>query len=357
MADQDQQTRAFLMARLQRRPHMQVQDVFKALYQSVFGCEHMLAEESVLTERIRLEAAQGVPGPSAAEPLDGPYSRVHLSALQEGLAPQTLARLFMLSAKHTENAETALTQKLNVFLSCAAEGVLPFDEAAVRNAVQAWRAEGFPALHHSDAFHRHYAPAYRVVLSAYAHYLPLYALIDRLMAAGQRPVIAIDGGCSAGKTTLAAQLQTVYGCNVFHMDDFFLRPEQRTPERYQEPGGNVDRERFLKDVLLPVKTGKPFSFRRFDCGAMRLAPPQAVRPHPLSVVEGVYSLHPALRGHYDATVFLTIGPDLQARRILEREGAQRAPVFMQKWVPLENAYFLACSPQAHSDLVFEPFAG
>ena len=70
--------------------------------------------------------------------------------------------------------------------------------------------------------------------------------IDELMAQKDQVIIAIDGNCTAGKTTLAGMLAEVYDCNVFHMDDFFLRPEQRTPERYAEIGGNVDYERFME---------------------------------------------------------------------------------------------------------------
>ena len=43
------------------------------------------------------------------------------------------------------------------------------------------------------------------------------------------------------------------------MDDFFLRPEQRTEERLKEVGGNVDRERFLEEVARPL-TNKKKSF-------------------------------------------------------------------------------------------------
>lgn len=35
----------------------------------------------------------------------------------------------------------------------------------------------------------------------------------------------------------------------FGLDDFFLRMEQRTPERLREVGGNVDYERFGGDGL------------------------------------------------------------------------------------------------------------
>ena len=68
--------------------------------------------------------------------------------------------------------------------------------------------------------------------------------------------VAIDGRCASGKTTLARALQEKIDCNVFAMDDYFLRPEQRTAERLSEAGGNVDRERFLREILLPVSQRK-----------------------------------------------------------------------------------------------------
>ena len=63
--------------------------------------------------------------------------------------------------------------------------------------------------------------------------------IDELLEQKQQVIIAIDGKCTSGKTTLARQLAESYDCNVFHMDEFFLRPEQRVPERFAEVGGNV----------------------------------------------------------------------------------------------------------------------
>ena len=63
--------------------------------------------------------------------------------------------------------------------------------------------------------------------------------IDALLRDKDFVVVAIDGKCTSGKTTLAARLAEIYDCNVFHMDDFFLRPEQRTPERFAQIGGEV----------------------------------------------------------------------------------------------------------------------
>ena len=83
-------------------------------------------------------------------------------------------------------------------------------------------------------------------------------------------IIAIDGRCAAGKTTLAARLVKELGGDVIHMDDFFLPPALRTPERRSEPGGNVHYERFLTEVLPNLRSGRPFSYRRFDCSRMTL---------------------------------------------------------------------------------------
>lgn len=47
-------------------------------------------------------------------------------------------------------------------------------------------------------------------------------------------ILAIDGRCGSGKTTLAGMIAHRYKAEVIHMDDFLLRQEQRTPERLAE---------------------------------------------------------------------------------------------------------------------------
>ena len=81
----------------------------------------------------------------------------------------------------------------------------------------------------------------------FAGYEELSRKIEAGTAAG-RYIVAIDGRCGAGKSTLAQKLARDLGGRVVCADDFFLRPEQRTPERLAEPGGNLDRERMKSDV-------------------------------------------------------------------------------------------------------------
>lgn len=169
---------------------------------------------------------------------------------------------------------------------------------------------------------------------------PALLLRIRALAAAQpRVLVAIDGRCAAGKTTLAASLQAQLACNVFHMDDFFLRPEQHTPERLRQPGGNVDFERFLTEVLRPLRDGAPVTYRPYDCRTQRLCAPVHAEARPVNLIEGSYSCHPALWDLYDLHVFLSVGPEEQHRRIAARNGEKMLPMFTNVWIPMEETYF------------------
>lgn len=178
----------------------------------------------------------------------------------------------------------------------------------------------------------------------------LYEAIDRLLRKQAQVVLAIDGPCTAGKTTLSTLLKEKYDCAVISMDQFFLRPEQRTPERLSQPGGNVDYERFYQEVLQPLQDAMPFSYFPFSCSTQSLAAPVSVLPSRLCVIEGTYSMHPYFQNPYDLRVFLTADPDLQHARIRQREPWKQER-FFREWIPMETAYFEAFSIKENCDLV------
>ena len=174
--------------------------------------------------------------------------------------------------------------------------------------------------------------------------------IQQLLSEKETIIVAIDGNCTAGKTTLANQLAANYDCNIFHMDDFFLRPEQRTVERFAEIGGNVDYERFNEEILLPLKSGKPFFYRPFDCSIFQLTDPVAVNPKKLNIIEGTYSLHPYFGKVHDLKILLTITTELQRERILQRPAFLHKR-FFEEWIPMENRYFDGFGIPEKCDLV------
>lgn len=179
----------------------------------------------------------------------------------------------------------------------------------------------------------------------------LISHIRRLAEHGAAPILAaLDGRCAAGKTTLANALSERFGWSVVHLDDFFPRPEQRTPERLAEPGGNLDRERVLAEALTPLQAGKGASYRPFDCKTQRFsAVRRIVPPAPVTLVEGAYACHPALWDRYSLRVFLDVDPAEQRRRILARDGPVRLEAFLSRWIPLEEAYFSAYAIRQRCD--------
>lgn len=179
---------------------------------------------------------------------------------------------------------------------------------------------------------------------------PLFEAVRQRLRTNPRVLVAIDGQAAAGKSTLGAALTGALGGNLLHMDDFFLPPSLRTPERLSQIGGNVEYERFLSEVLRPLLAGSAFAYRPFDCQTGTLKAPVAVRPAPLTVIEGAYSRHPAFGDPYDLRVCLLIEPALQRARI-ERRNPQMAQRFFERWIPLENRYLSACGVPESSDFV------
>ncbi|MBQ8178759.1 MAG: phosphoribulokinase [Clostridia bacterium] len=190
------------------------------------------------------------------------------------------------------------------------------------------------------------------MLNEFVSFLPLFAKIDSLLGVG-KTVVAIDGGSASGKTTLAATLSKIYDCNVIHVDDFFLRPEQRTPDRLSEVGGNMDRERLLEEVLIPLSKDLPIRYRKYDCSTMTLGDDILLTKKPLTIIEGAYSMHPDLTKYYDLGVFLDISNMQQRTRIEKRNSAPMAKRFFNEWIPLENLYFEKTCIRERAELVFK----
>lgn len=177
--------------------------------------------------------------------------------------------------------------------------------------------------------------------------------IDELMINNKNLIVAIDGPCGSGKSSLANLLKEKYKANVFHLDDFFLTPELQSESRLKEPGGNVDYERFYQEVILGIKSKKSFTYYRYNCKNNKMEKMEVPGPRPITVVEGSYSFHPYLKDAYDFKIFLTIEPELQRQRILTRNGQERAKVFYNKWIPLENLYFQELDIKAKADIVLD----
>ena len=167
-------------------------------------------------------------------------------------------------------------------------------------------------------------------------------------------IVAIDGRCGSGKSSLAAAIAHTFSCEVVHMDDFYLPPQCRGEDWMDHPAGNMDLERLREQVLEPLRGGRRGEYRPFVCRTGEFGVARALIPGQFTIVEGSYSHHPVLARDYDLKIFLTCTREAQERRILVREQDQmRFARFQQIWMPLEERYFQTFFIQEGADLVLD----
>lgn len=335
----------YVEEQLRLHPATQPQDVIKQCYQAARGAEHLLAD--IARARSYFDQEHAATPADAALPLFEAISdnvcRVNLSAWKATSLPEEwLFRMFV----HTASVPMGGAELLESYIEQAsqASGHLP----GWAETLAAWRSQGMPAVHHSESYRAAEKPAYRIVDRRFQCILPI---LQHLHAAPEIHIIALDGRAASGKTTKAALLNSILDAPVIHMDDFFLPPAMRTPERLAQPGGNVDYERFAQEVLPGLSAGKAFAYRIFDCSTMDFSGKREIVAAPIRIVEGSYAHHPALGDYADLRVFSTIDADEQIARILRRNGEKMAEMFRTRWIPMEETYFSHFSIREKADIV------
>lgn len=342
----------------QRYPAMEVRDYVKLLYQSEFGPGHPVSpEESLeaLGAEFSLAAEESYAPAYAVEALGGGLCRSHLDPrLLTGEDLPLLSRCLTLSSQ-PRGTLAGLWRKLGTLSAMAWSGELPLDPRELELFLSLYDSQGCPPLHHSQSYREAYRPHYRVMDRDLALYAPALLAIDRLLRASDGPIlVAIDGRCASGKTTFAQRAAQLFDqCSVFHMDDFFLPPEKRMPERLAAPGGNVDYERASAELFEPLRRGEAVAHRRFDCHTMTMGEPEGIPFRRLNLIEGSYALHPELRDHASLRVFFTCSPEVQLTRLERRESPESLEKFKERWIPMEESYFGSLAVEKQSDIVVD----
>ncbi|MDX1394718.1 MAG: hypothetical protein R3195_10005 [Gemmatimonadota bacterium] len=151
-----------------RYPLMETADIYKLLHQAVLGSEHAVTDLAGARAWLDREIAELEPGPP--EPLIDPLGaagsvvRIHLRPfLEAGGDPDRLAEAFALTADRVSAGPTDLGCALEAAVAgLATDGAMSAARDLERFAA-ARLDEGYPAVHHSDAFAAAYGPAYRVI--------------------------------------------------------------------------------------------------------------------------------------------------------------------------------------------------
>lgn len=191
---------------------------------------------------------------------------------------------------------------------------------------------------------------------------------DARRAGRSAPIcVALDGASGTGKSTLAnavaSQPDLASVIALIPLDDFFaanipdsawdsFSVEQRLERVFDWP-------RVREDVLLPLRAGRPARWYAFDFVSglqpdgtyRRQSQPSERAPAGIVLLEGAYSLHPALADLMDYAILVEAPVELRRRRLAAREEAEFLRRWHERWDPVEELYFKHVRPRATFDLV------
>jgi len=328
-------------------PLMKPQDYIKLACQSEFGPAHIIKDEAKAVAELEKEW-QTLKGAVRIQPesVGGGLCRFHLTGEYAGrnAAASLLTKLLMLTMEEHRGTQKSFEEKL-AFLET-------LDVPGIKECLEEYRRQGCGFLHHSEAFRDAYSPHYRLIKWEHADYFECLIRICELCRSEAPVIVAIDGRCGSGKTSLAELVAHIFPCNVIHMDDFYLPVEKRGKHWSVVPGGNMDLGRLRDDVLTPIREGKEIRYRPYSCLRRELGNQVVLPSQKLNIIEGSYSHHPDLLESYDLRIFLTCEKEEQERRLREREG-----VYFNEyevwWMPMEERYIESLGIEEEAGLLVD----
>lgn len=168
---------------LSRRPAMQARDLYKLLYQSVRGPEHIISSAQAFRDRLQ-EEWEGLDTPHS-DPLyesirpDGRLVRLNLRPYKAagGHLPSLIAACLE-TGELTWGTQADLVSTWGAFLAACEKDQQTGLARQDLQALTLWLTDkGYPALHHSDTYRQLYRPAYRLVAAGTDLYHALGSLL------------------------------------------------------------------------------------------------------------------------------------------------------------------------------------
>ena len=158
-----------VLEHIKQFPEMQVQDLYKLVFQAAMGSEHAVADPLQVHENLVAEIDGSIPqtGIPMTLPLSSahPLIRINLHPFRSAGGSLTdLAHAFVRTALIFQPSQDRLAQYWSCVVSMATSGKLPFIRRQLEHYGDQRRTEGYPVVHHSPQFRNIYRPAYRVVL-------------------------------------------------------------------------------------------------------------------------------------------------------------------------------------------------
>jgi hypothetical protein len=157
---------------LERYPQLQIQDVYKMLYQGEFGVGHIIDDLGTAKNYLNSELEQVTA--DSTEPLweyispDSDMVRINLRPFKaKSLDSDKLIQAMWKTARMVVGDTTRFNQNWKIFVQGIKRGLLPFSAPNASSFWQRMQINRFPAVHHSKEYQEAYHPAYRVIKAEY----------------------------------------------------------------------------------------------------------------------------------------------------------------------------------------------
>lgn len=324
---------SYVKRHLSKYPKMETIDIFKLLYQEVFLTGHIIndnAQKYLSQEAKMLKANDDL----LYEYIANGQVRVNLFPYLKYYHEDELINKMILSSKEEINKdiffEVDYIKSYNICENRILASLLYID---VYNNL-------LPS--HSTIYKKYYDPHYRLISSKYLDFdmrsRKLKSFIDKVRASsqGKRKIIACEGKCASGKTTITNMLDDV---TIIHVDDFF-------PENKED---RLDFKRLIT-LLKEIKTSNKVSFLARDCQRNTYIKKE-MELKDVVIIEGVYSYDECLRNNIDYVAFFITTKKIQKERLTKRETPKHLEMFEKIWIPREEAYYKTFDFIQNSDIL------
>lgn len=328
--------KGFIEYHLLRYPKMTTTDIIKLVYQAILGPNHLLSKTSLTKVKNYIQSEvneQSISCDNLYEWISPKYVRVNIKKYYEMYGNiDKLALDFYNSNTEEKINKEYLKEVLKKYID--SNELTDYD---------------FNPVSHSKIYKEIYHPHYRLINSKYVDLdMKIKQLDNYISNLPKQTVIALDGKCGSGKTTISNILESKY--SVIHIDDFFLSKKQKESCKVKL-NSNLDYDLImsnLEKVILAMKNNvSKIKIICFNCTSQSYYEKELILKDKL-IVEGVYASSPKIAKYIDKIAYLYVDKKTQEERIKTRKLSNR---FFHEWIPQENKYFTDFDIFRHCDVI------
>lgn len=313
---------SFIKYHLNKYSQMTTQDIVKMLYQNHFGPGHFIKDLDFVNKYYynELNNSQDNENDNLYEHIGNNFIRINIHKYKKLINSNNnnIINMFYNSSLIDYNNKELVDSFKQQLLKIKNDGFLDNYD--------------FSNVHHSKIYNELYNPHYRVVSTKYLDLnLRIHQLQHYLDNIKEFSIIALEGKCASGKSTISNNLKNV---TIIDVDEFFLRQELKTKERLEEIGGNIDYDLY-EQCLKTIKPNSTITYTIFDCQTQTYKQ-KTIEIKDKVLLVGVYSYHHKVRKYIDKLAYLLINKDTQLQRLKQRKMYLR---FINEWVPMEEKYY------------------